>query len=253
MEPVLDLNCDLGEGFGVWRLGDDEALLDVVTSANIACGFHGGDPTIMRRACEKAASNGVSIGAHVGYRDLVGFGRRPMTIQPADLANEVIYQVAALDGIARAASSRVRYVKPHGALYNTVVADAEQAAAVVDAVRSYDSSLVILGLPDSQLLRLAADANLTTVREAFGDRAYHSDGTLVSRHQPGSVITSATAVADRCLEMARTGQVSSVDGEPVNVQARSVCIHGDTPGAVELVRRVRDILADSGVAVSAFA
>lgn len=252
-ELTLDLNCDLGEGFGIWTLGDDDGLLELVSSANVACGFHAGDPTIMRRVCATAAERGISIGAHVAYRDLAGFGRRPVQIPSAELTDDVIYQIAALDGVARTVGTRVRYVKPHGALYNTIVGDAEQAGAVVDAVRAYDPKLVILGLPGSQVLNIAAERGVPTAIESFGDRAYHADGRLVSRRLPGSVITDPDAVAERSLQLARTGQVRSIDGPLVDVRPRSLCIHGDTPGALDLVRRVRQTLEDAGIAITAFA
>ncbi|PZF82632.1 LamB/YcsF family protein [Jiangella anatolica] len=253
MTTPIDLNCDLGEGFGAWSMGDDAALLAVVSSANVACGFHGGDPTIMRGVCEMAAARGITVGAHVGYRDLAGFGRRPIAMPATQLADDVLYQLAALDGIARAAGTRVRYVKPHGALYNAIVRDAEQAAAVVDATRAYDPGLTILGLPGSEVLRIATVHGLPTAAEAFGDRAYHADGTLVSRRRPGAVITDPDEVAARCLRLVTAGELPSVDGEPVAVAARSFCVHGDTPGAAGLLRRVRDVLTEHGVPITPFA
>jgi UPF0271 protein len=252
-DMVLDLNSDLGEGLGIWTLGDDEAMLDIVTSANIACGFHAGDPTIMRSVTAAAVERGVAIGAQVGYRDLVGFGRRPIDVDPAELVNDVLYQIGALDGFARVAGSRVRYVKPHGALYNTIVTDADQAAAVVDAVRRYDAALPVLGLPGSEWLRQAAAAGLTAVPEAFADRAYTPEGRLVSRRRPGAVLHDPDLIADRCVEMARTGKIRAIDGSLVQVRARSLCVHGDTPGAVEIARRVRAALLEVGVLLRPFA
>jgi len=252
MSVILDLNSDLGEGFGVWQLGDDVALLSIVTSANVACGFHGGDPTIMRRVCAEAIGRDVAIGAHVGYRDLAGFGRRAMDIEPDRLADDVLYQLAALDGIARSEGGRVRYVKPHGALYNRTVTDQAQAAAVVAAVSAYDPSLPILGLPGSQLLHQATEVGLKTVREAFADRGYQSDGSLAKRGSPGALITDPAMVAKRVVRMATTGQVTTVDGGSVDVRARSLCVHGDTPGAVELARQVRAALQDAGIRLGTF-
>jgi 5-oxoprolinase (ATP-hydrolysing) subunit A len=249
----IDLNADLGEGFGRWRLTDDEQLLSVVTSANVACGFHAGDAVTMRRVCELAAERGVRIGAQVSYRDLAGFGRRAMDVPPAELAAEVAYQIGALEVFARAAGSRVAYVKPHGALYNRVVHDEEQAGAVVDGVRLTDAALPVLGLPGSRFLKLAEQAGLPVVTEAFADRAYTDEGTLVPRGRDGAVITDADAVVGRSVGLARFGTVTSHSGERVVVRARSLCLHGDTPGAVELVRRVRDELESSGVRVEAFA
>ncbi|CQR65143.1 LamB/YcsF family protein [Streptomyces leeuwenhoekii] len=249
----IDLNADLGEGFGRWRLTDDERLLSVVTSANVACGFHAGDPATMRRVCELAAERGVVIGAQVSYRDLAGFGRRAMDVPPAELAAEVAYQIGALEIFARAAGSRVAYVKPHGALYNRVVHDAEQAAAVVEGVLIADGGLPVLGLPGSRLLELAAQAGLPAVTEAFADRAYTDAGTLVPRGQDGAVVTDPEAVVERSVSLARSGQVTARSGARIGVRARSLCVHGDTPGAVELARRVRDRLEASGVRVESFA
>jgi 5-oxoprolinase (ATP-hydrolysing) subunit A len=253
MSTVIDLNSDLGEGFGIWRLGDDEALLGIVTSANVACGFHAGDPTILRRVCAHAVERGVAIGAQVGYRDLAGFGRRHIDVAPEELVNDVLYQIGALDGFARIAGDRVRYVKPHGGLYHTVVTDSGQAAAVVEAVRLYDATLPLLGLPGSELLRQAHAAGLTAVSEAFADRAYTPVGHLVSRRLPGAVLHDPDAVAARCVEMARTGKVTAVDGSLVTVDPGSLCVHGDTPGAVAMARRVHDALLAAGLRLRPFA
>ena len=249
----IDLNSDLGEGFGVWRLGDDEALLDVVTSANVACGFHAGDPVTMRRVCSRAAERGVTVGAQVSYRDLAGFGRRRMDVEPDELADEVLYQIGALEAFAHAAGTRVGYVKPHGALYNTAVGDAAHAGAVVRAVLDHDRSLPVLGLPGSQLLRQAGSAGLPTVAEAFADRGYAPDGTLVPRSEPGAVLHDLPAVVQRCLRLATTGRVRAVDGSDVEVGARSICVHGDTPGAVEMATRIRAALEQAGIRVAPFA
>jgi UPF0271 protein len=252
VSSTVDLNADLGEGFGVWRLGDDDALLGVVTSANVACGFHAGDPTTMRRVCAGAATGGVSVGAQVSYRDLAGFGRRFIDVAPAELADDVLYQLAALDGIARATGTRVRYVKPHGALYNATVAHEEQARAVVDAVVAYDPALPVLGLPGSALLRAAAAAGLRTVHEGFADRGYTPDGRLVPRRDPGALVQDPGEVAARAVRMAVEGTVVAVDGSTVAAPVQSVCVHGDTPGAVELARAVRTALVDAGVAPAPF-
>ncbi|MFJ9102551.1 LamB/YcsF family protein [Streptomyces sp. NPDC102405] len=248
----IDLNADLGEGFGHWRLTDDEQLLSVVTSANVACGFHAGDAATMRRVCELAAARGVRIGAQVSYRDLAGFGRRAMDVPSAELTAEVAYQIGALEVFARAAGTRVSYVKPHGALYNRVVHDEEQAAAVVDGVLLADATLAVLGLPGSRFLEAAGKAGLAGVTEAFADRAYTEEGTLVPRAQEGAVVTDPEAVVARSLGLARDRVVTTRSGARIEVEARSLCLHGDTPGAVELARRVRERLETSGVRVEAF-
>lgn len=253
MSALIDLNCDLGEGFGIWQLGDDLALLKVVTSANVACGFHAGDPSIMRRVCAEAVAGGVVIGAQVGYRDLAGFGRRAIDMEPEQLRDEVIYQIAALDGMARVAGGRVRYVKPHGALYNRAVHDVAQARAVVAAVAAYDPTLPLLGLPGSQLLREATAAGLRAVPEAFADRGYRPDGTLAPRGTPGALVTDADEVARRCVTLATAGRVTATDGTEVEVGAGSICVHGDTPGAVDLARQVRAALEEAGLRLTPFA
>lgn len=253
MTTSIDLNCDLGEGFGAWTMGDDEALLSVVTSANIACGFHGGDPNTMRRACDVAVENGVAIGAHVGYRDLVGFGRRRIEIAPQDLVNDVVYQIGALDGFARMAGDRVSYVKPHGALYNTIAAEPEYARALAEAVLRYDPDLHVVGLAGSAGLHDVAEAGLTGVAEAFADRAYTAEGHLVPRSVEGSVLHDADEIAARCTELARRGEIDSIDGVKVRVKAQTICVHGDTPGAVAIARRVRETLLTEGITLAPFA
>ncbi|GAA0490469.1 LamB/YcsF family protein [Streptomyces stramineus] len=252
-EAVIDLNADLGEGFGRWQLTDDDALLSVVTSANVACGFHAGDPSTMRRVCERAAGLGVRIGAQVSYRDLAGFGRRAMDVPPDELADEITYQVGALRVFARAAGSDVSYVKPHGALYNRTVTDAGQAAAVVTGVLRAGGTLPVLGLPGSRLHEAAAEAGLPVVAEAFGDRAYTAAGTLVPRRSPGAVVLDPDAVVARSVRFARDAAVTALTGEEITVRARSLCLHGDTPGAAELARRVRAALEAAGVRLKAFA
>jgi UPF0271 protein len=250
---VIDLNADLGEGFGRWTLGDDEALLDVVTSANVACGYHAGDPSVMRTVCELAAERGVAIGAQVAYRDLAGFGRRFVDVDPGELTNDVIYQIGALDAFARVAGTRVSYVKPHGALYHAVGHHEAQAAAVVEAVLRYDASLPVLGLPGSAWLRLAAEAGLCPVVEAFADRAYTPEGRLLPRGEDGAVLHDTDEVADRSVRLARHGEVVAVDGSVVPVRAASVCVHGDSPDAVAMARAVRSALTDAGVRLAPFA
>ncbi|TQS45861.1 LamB/YcsF family protein [Cryptosporangium phraense] len=249
----MDLNSDLGESFGAWRLGDDSALLDVVTSANVACGFHAGDPRTLLDTCARAVSAGVVIGAQVGYRDLPGFGRRFIDYDPADLVADILYQLGALDGLARAAGARVAYVKPHGALYNAIVHHSAQAAAVVEAVARFDPTLPVLGLPGSEWLRLADEAGLRTVREAFADRGYTPEGTLVPRREPGALLHDPAEVAARMVRLVRDGEIVAVDGTVVRVEAESLCVHGDSPGAVEMARAVRTALDEAGIPLAPFA
>ena len=249
----IDLNADLGEGFGAWSLGDDDALLAVITSANVACGFHAGDPQIMSRVCGRAVERGVVIGAQVGYRDLAGFGRRRIDVQPEDLRADVLYQLGALDAFARVAGDRVRYLKPHGALYNTAAVDRGQATAVVRAVLDYQPTLPILTLPGSALAQVASELGAISVGEAFADRAYRADGTLVPRGEPGAVLTDPGLIADRAVAMVLSGQVDAADGKPVPVAARSLCVHGDTPDAVAIALAVRAALERAGVELTPFA
>jgi 5-oxoprolinase (ATP-hydrolysing) subunit A len=252
MAHRIDLNADLGESFGTWVLGDDEAMLDVVTSANVACGFHAGDATTIRRTVAAAVERGVVVGAQVGYRDLAGFGRRRIDMDPADLTADVLYQLGALEAMCRVAGTRVAYVKPHGALYNTAAVDEVQARAVVDAVTAYDAALPLLAQPGSVLLRVAQSAGLPVVGEAFADRGYSADGRLVPRSHPGAVLTDPGEVAERVLRIVTEGTVLAVDGSLVAVPARSVCTHGDTPGAVGLARAVRTRLEAAGVTLAPF-
>lgn len=253
VDGTVDLNADMGESFGRWRLGDDAGMLALVTSANVACGFHAGDPATLVATCRTAAARGVAVGAQVGYRDLAGFGRRFIDVDPEDLYADVLYQIGALDGIARAVGSRVSYVKPHGALYTTVVHHEAQAAAVVRAVRDLSEPLPLLGLPGSVLLARAAEAGLPTVREAFADRAYTPNGTLVSRREAGAVLDDPRVVAARVVRLVTERRITAVDGADVEVHAESVCVHGDSPGAVAMAAAVRDALVDAGVALAPFA
>lgn len=250
--PRIDLNADLGEGFGVWQLGDDDAMLAIVTSANVACGFHAGDPAGLLRVCRCAAARGVRIGAQVSYRDLAGFGRRFIDVTAEDLCADVVYQIGALQAIAQAAGSAVSYVKPHGALYNTIVTHGEQAAAVAEAVRLVDAALPVLGMAGSAFFSEAARLGLRTVAEAFADRAYRPDGQLVSRREPGAVLHDPDDIAERVATMVGTGQVTAVDGSPLAVSVESVCVHGDSPGAVQIAATVHHRLKAAGVDIEAF-
>ncbi|MEM9041377.1 MAG: 5-oxoprolinase subunit PxpA [Actinomycetota bacterium] len=249
----IDLNADLGESYGVWRLGDDEALLDIVTSANVACGFHAGDPSTIRRTCESAVERGVAIGAQVSYPDLLGFGRRHLAMSPIDLRDAVIQQIGTLEAFARVAGGAVTHLKPHGALYHTVIADSDAAAAVVQATVEAAPSLTMLGAPGSALLAAARAASLPVAEEAFADRAYLADGRLVGRDRPGAVLHDADVIAARVVEMVVEGRVASVDGGTVEVRPESVCVHGDTADAVAIAGRIRDELDRAGVEVRPFA
>jgi UPF0271 protein len=251
--PAVDLNGDLGESFGAWRMGDDSGLLAFVTSANVACGQHAGDPGTMRRVCAEAADRGVVIGAHVSYPDLVGFGRRFIDIAPGDLRDVVLYQLGALDAFAQVAGAGVRYVKPHGALYHACSTHPAQAEAIALAVHEFDPAMAVLGAPDSPLLELVDDLGMEAVVEAFADRAYRPDGSLVPRSEPGSVVTDPSSVAARAVSLASTGTVEASDGTTIVVRARSICLHGDTPGAVESARAIRHALEAAGVGVHPFA
>lgn len=250
---ACDLNSDLGESFGPWSMGDDVAMLDVVSSANIACGFHAGDPAGIFRTVKAAVERGISIGAHVGYRDLVGFGRRNMEPTSEELFGDVIYQIGALQGIAKAAGGRVTYVKPHGALYNTIAHDERQAADVIRAILAIDPGLVLLALAGAPVVEQARAAGLTVVEEVFADRAYMPDGQLVSRRQPGAVIHDPETIAQRVLVMARDGVVQAIDGSTVKITAQSICVHGDSPNAVAMARAVRKALDEAGIEVAPFA
>lgn len=255
---TIDLNADMGESFGAWTMGDDAALLDVVSSANVACGFHAGDPLVLATTCAAAAQRGVSIGAHVAYRDLAGFGRTFVDVEPERLEAEVLYQLSAIDGVARAHGTSIGYVKPHGALYNAIVHHEGHAAAVVAAVTRFNENttstpLAVLGLPGSLVLELAEAAGIRAVREAFADRAYTAEGTLVSRRTPGAVLHDPDVVAARMVTLATTGEVEGIDGSRVAVTADSICVHGDSPGAVAMATRVRSALEAAGISIEAFA
>lgn len=249
---TVDLNADLGEGFGVWSLGDDDAMLKIVTSANVACGFHAGDPAGLLRVCRAAVAHGARIGAQVGYRDLAGFGRRFIDVDPPDLTADLIYQIGALSALARAAGAAVSYVKPHGALYNTIVNHETQARAVAEAVYAVDPELPVLGLTGSAFFAAAQKLGVRTVSEVFADRAYRPDGQLVSRRDHGAVLHDADDIADRVLTMVTEGRVIAVDGTDIPVNAESVCVHGDSPGAVQIAAAVRARLAGHGIRPAPF-
>lgn len=249
----IDLNCDMGESFGAWKMGNDEAVLGHVTSANIACGMHAGDPGTMRATVRAALANGVAIGAHPGFPDLQGFGRRAMTLTPSQAYETVLYQVGALAGFARAAGGRLSHVKAHGMLYNMAAKDAALAEAIAQAVRDFDDSLVLYGLAGSVLIGAAEKAGLRAASEVFADRTYQDDGSLTPRSQPGSMIDEVDAAIAQVKRMVLEGVVRSVSGKDVPVKADTLCIHGDQPGAVVFAQAIRDALRQAGVEVGALA
>lgn len=248
----MDLNSDLGESFGAWTMGDDAAMLDIVSSANVACGFHAGDAAGILSTLKAAKARNVVVGAHVAYRDLTGFGRRNMDVASGDLVADVIYQIGALQGLARAAGTTVQYVKPHGALYNTIAQDKRQAMDVINAIKSIDPKLVLMALAGAPLIGWARDAGLTVVAEAFADRGYTPQGALVSRREPGAVLHDETLIAQRMLTLVREGVIEAVDGSLVPVEADSICVHGDSPGAVAIARNIRQRFEQEGVLIASF-
>ena len=251
--PSIDLNSDVGESFGNWTMGDDAAVFRYVSSANVACGFHAGDPSTIAVTCREAVAAGVNIGAHVGYRDLAGFGRRFLDCSATELADDVLYQLGALQALAHAAGSEIKYVKPHGALYNTIVHHEVHAQAVVDAVHAFSPGLPLLLLPGSVALAKAEAKGLRGVAEAFADRAYNADGTLVSRREEGAVLHDHAAITENMVRLATEGKIVARDGSVLNVHAESICVHGDTPGAVAMAAAVRAGLEAAGVTVRSFA
>ena len=248
---MIDLNCDMGESFGAYTIGHDAEVMPFITSANVACGLHAGDPTVIRDTIKLAKQHGVAVGAHPGFPDLVGFGRREMHMSPREVEDSLVYQIGAVAGTAAAEGVRLQHVKAHGALYNMAVRDAALSEAIARAIAAVDRSLIMLGLPNSELLRAGEKLGLTVVAEAFADRAYEPDGQLVSRRKPGAVIHDPEAVVARVVRMAREGVATAIDGSTVRLNARTICTHGDTPGAHELVRRIRAGLEEAGIIVRA--
>lgn len=249
---AIDLNSDLGESYGAWAMGDDEAMLSIVSSANVACGFHAGDPLGILKTVKAAAAKGVSIGAHVSYPDRVGFGRRDMDVTSAELTADVIYQIGAIKGVAAAAGVSVGYVKPHGALYNRIAHDPKQGQAVIDGIKAIDPDLVLMGLAGAPILGLAQKAGLKTVAEAFADRAYTPEGELVSRREAGSVLHDTDLIARRMLQLARESTLEAIDGSTIKVDAQSICVHGDSPGAVTIAQEIRRAFEADGITVRSF-
>lgn len=251
--PTIDINADLGEGFGRWQVADEVAVLPLVSSASIACGFHAGDPVTMRESVRRAAALGVCVGAHPGYPDMLGFGRRDLDASPDEVTAYVVYQVGALAAICHAEGVRLRYVKPHGALYNRAAADPAVAAAIADGVRLADDRLMLLGLAGSELVAAGRSAGLRTFGEAFADRAYLAGGALAPRGQPGAVLTDPERVVAQALDIVTEARVRAVDGSAVAVRAASICVHGDNPHAPALLAALRARFAERGITVSSFA
>lgn len=249
---AIDLNSDLGESYGAWGMGDDAAMLAIVSSANVACGFHAGDPLGILKTVKAAAEKGVSVGAHVSYPDRVGFGRRDMDVTSAQLTADVIYQIGALKGVAAAAGVTVGYVKPHGALYNRIAHDPKQGQAVIDGIKAIDPDLVLMGLAGALILELARKSGLKTVAEAFADRAYTPGGELVSRREPDAVLHDTGVIARRMLQLAHEGTIEAVDGSTITVDAQSICVHGDSPGAVAIAQAIRQAFEIDGITVRSF-
>ena len=249
----VDLNSDLGESYGAWNMGDDAAMLGIVSSANVACGFHAGDPAGILKTVRMAAENNVVIGAHVSYPDRAGFGRRNMDVTSEELIGDVIYQIGALQGIAKAAGTRVCYVKPHGALYNQIAHDERQALAVIQAIQMLDPALALMGLAGTKVLALARAEGLAVVAEVFADRGYTKDGLLVPRHEPGAVLHDPEDVAKRMLNFARTGSITAHDGTDIRIEAQSICVHGDSPDAVAMAKAIRRRFEAENIRVTPFA
>lgn len=249
----VDLNSDLGEGFGAWQMGDDGAILEIVSSANVACGMHAGDPHIMARTFARAKELGVAVGAHPGYPDLWGFGRREMAFTPAEIEHLVAYQVGAAMGLSTYAGHPISYVKPHGALANLSQVDATVAGAIVRAIAAVDRKLVLLTFPDGQAMRIAKETGLPTCAEIFADRAYEEDGRLVSRKKPGAILHDVDLVASRVLRMVEAGAVETITGAMLPMDIGSICVHGDNPGAIQMAAAVRRKLAEAGIAIKPFA
>jgi UPF0271 protein len=247
----IDLNADLGESFGRWTLGDDARLMASISSCNVACGYHAGDPEVMRRTVRLAREHGVAIGAHPGLPDLAGFGRRAMSVSPAEVEDIVLYQIGALSAMARAEGVRLRHVKAHGALYNMAIKDRALADGIARAVSAFDPALVLFGLPGTELLRAAEAAGLPVAAEGFADRSYEADGSLTPRSQPGAVIEDPAEVVARAVRMAREGVAVSRTGEVVPMRVATICTHGDTPGSDALARRIREGLERAGIEVRA--
>lgn len=247
----IDINSDMGESFGAYTIGHDAGLMKSITSANVAAGFHAGDPSVLRATIRMAKASGVAVGAHPGFPDLVGFGRRDLNVTPGEAEDFVLYQVAAVAGVAAAEGVRLQHVKPHGALFNMAVRNAELAAAIARAVAAFDRSLILFGLPRSEILTAGRAAGLRVAAEVFADRAYEPDGALASRRKPGAVIHDVSTVVARAVRMVTQRTVVAIDGSTVTLEADTICVHGDTPGSDQLAANIRHGLEKAGVGVRA--
>jgi 5-oxoprolinase (ATP-hydrolysing) subunit A len=247
----IDINSDMGESFGAYTIGHDAGLMISITSANVAAGFHAGDPSVLRETIRLARIHGVAVGAHPGFPDLVGFGRRELNVTSQEAADMVLYQVAAVAGVAAAEGVKIQHVKPHGALFNMAVRNAELAGAIAKAVAAFDASLILFGLPGSEILAAGKAAGLPVAAEVFADRAYEPDGSLASRRKPGSVIHDPDTVVARAVRMAKDRTVVALDGSMVALEADTICVHGDTPGSDHLAARIRAGLEAAGITVKA--
>jgi UPF0271 protein len=254
LEPKyhVDLNCDLGESFGAYTLGMDRDILPYITSANVACGWHAGDPMVMFSTVRDVAAHKIKLGAHPGYPDLMGFGRRPMKLTTKEVKAYIIYQLGALEGFARIHGTTLHHVKPHGAMYNSAALDPVLAKAIVEAIRDYNPNLVLLGLAGSEMIRAAETAGIRAVNEVFADRAYQANGTLVPRTDPRSMIHDPRLAAERVVRMVKEGKVTAITGEDIQLKADSVCVHGDNPEALTMVRTLRQTIENAGITLKAF-
>lgn len=246
----IDLNSDLGESFGSYSIGEDDGLFGLISSTNVACGFHGGDPRVLERTVRRAAEQGVGVGAHPGFLDLVGFGRREMNATPDEVRTDTLYQLGALDAFCRVAGVRMQHLKAHGALYNVAVRDAAIAGAIIEAVRAFNSDLIILAQPGTTMLAAAEAAGLPVAREGFADRAYNADGSLVSRRLPGALITDPAEAAARMVRLVTEGKLRTIDGKDLDMQIDSICVHSDTPGSLTIMAAIREALEAAGVEIA---
>jgi len=250
MAGIVDLNSDMGESFGNYKIGQDDEVIKYITSSNIACGFHAGDPNVMRYTVKLAKENNVSIGAHPGFQDLPGFGRRKMDIPPEEIKNLITYQIGALQAIAKAEGMSLQHVKPHGAFYNTIVNDKKLGQAVVEAILKIDKNLILVGLANSEIIDISLKLGLKIAREAFADREYNFDCTLVKRSIPGAVISDPDIIAKRVIKMIKQQKVKTIDGRIINLQFDTICLHGDNKNALDVIKAIRNVLNEEKIEIA---